>query len=253
MLVNTQTGQPIVFYSNFFEFGERLFFVGKGSTYGLEPWVSDGTPEGTALFKDLAPGSASSTPQVFRAMGDNLYILDGYQVLWKSDGSSAGTIPVRKVPRSADAGGSKEHGTLKEWFFFSVGSIDGGEVWRSDGTMHRTIQLADIYPGRYSSAPREFTVMRDYLYFSADDGIGGRELWGGDGTPGGTVRVADIREGKEGSDPQYLVVGDGLLFFTADDGVHGRELWAIPAAKAPTPVPEYTEKNLFLPLIRRVR
>ncbi len=42
--------------------GDRVFFAGTdgGTSFGTEPWVSDGTVAGTARLADIAPGTASS-------------------------------------------------------------------------------------------------------------------------------------------------------------------------------------------------
>jgi ELWxxDGT repeat protein len=38
----------------------RFYFIAIGDETGIEPWTSDGTPEGTRLAADLCPGSCSS-------------------------------------------------------------------------------------------------------------------------------------------------------------------------------------------------
>lgn len=57
--------------------GERLFLSTSGVTpegsSGTEPWVSDGTPEGTRLVGDFAPGTGSSYPGPFTQIGDSVY------------------------------------------------------------------------------------------------------------------------------------------------------------------------------------
>ena len=41
--------------------GEIIYFAARTSAEGFEPWVSDGTPEGTHLLADINPGSESSS------------------------------------------------------------------------------------------------------------------------------------------------------------------------------------------------
>ncbi|MEM9694988.1 MAG: hypothetical protein AAGA56_20775 [Myxococcota bacterium] len=46
--------------------GGRVVFVGAlDSTVGVEPWVSDGTIDGTELLFDICPQSCSSSPRAF--------------------------------------------------------------------------------------------------------------------------------------------------------------------------------------------
>ena len=52
----------------FFEPGP-LFFAAERDSLGTELWMSDGTPAGTVLFKDICPGVCSSSPGVFADIG----------------------------------------------------------------------------------------------------------------------------------------------------------------------------------------
>jgi ELWxxDGT repeat protein len=40
--------------------GGRLIFWPFDSEFGAEPWTTDGTPEGTRMIQDIAPGALSS-------------------------------------------------------------------------------------------------------------------------------------------------------------------------------------------------
>jgi ELWxxDGT repeat protein len=71
--------------------GGRLLFQG-GSANGREPWISDGTPQGTGLLVDVEAGPASSSPE-FAVMGSAAYFLVR-ESLWKTDGTVAGTVVV---------------------------------------------------------------------------------------------------------------------------------------------------------------
>lgn len=39
------------------EYKGRLFFFGHDHIHGKELWSTDGTPEGTTMFKDIYPGT----------------------------------------------------------------------------------------------------------------------------------------------------------------------------------------------------
>ncbi|HYC93093.1 MAG TPA: hypothetical protein VEO54_28065 [Thermoanaerobaculia bacterium] len=118
--------------------GDRLFFAADDGVHGLEPWISDGTEEGTLLLGDVAPGEASSMLPVFD----------------------------REMAAFAD-------GSL---FFGADDGVHGYELWRSD--LQQTTELVrDISRGRGSSTPMHLRAIGDLVYFSADDGRHGRELW----------------------------------------------------------------------------
>ncbi|MFY0527973.1 ELWxxDGT repeat protein [Archangium gephyra] len=52
-----------------------LLFFGTDGVHGLEPWVTDGTAEGTSLLGDLAPGPDSSVFGFPRRFGDRVVFL----------------------------------------------------------------------------------------------------------------------------------------------------------------------------------
>lgn len=57
-----------------------IYFTGKDSRNGIEPWVTDGTPSGTHLLFDINPGTASSSAGGFLRVGQTLYFTadDGF-------------------------------------------------------------------------------------------------------------------------------------------------------------------------------
>ncbi len=218
------------------------------------------------MVKDINPGGSSS-PSRLISVDSTLFFRadDGShgRELWKSDGTSIGTVLVKDIypgPGSFTEGGpgpgnslpvllTNANGTL---FFAASDGTHGRELWKSDGTSAGTVLVKDIYPGSGgsflvpttppntpkggyigpgSSLPASLTVVNGTLFFAADDGIQGRELWKSDGTADGTVLVKDVYPGPGSSLPAGLANVNGTLFFAASDGTHGRELW-----KARSPV-----------------
>jgi ELWxxDGT repeat protein len=122
----------------------------------------------------------------------------GYE-LWKSDGTSSGTVLVRDINQGT---GSAFHWWWRNTWFTNVNGTlyfvaddgtTGYELWKSDGTSAGTRLVRNINSGGFSSYPQYLTNVSGTLFFSAYDGNKGYELWKSDGTPGGTVLVRDIR------------------------------------------------------------
>jgi len=216
--------------------GTAFFEAFDGTFFGL--WKSDGTGAGTVLLKGDGGTGASLGPEDLTNVAGTLFFTgddgsgpsDHGRELWKSDGTSSGTVIVKDIRPGAQASDPADltdvNGTL---FFEADDGTDGGELWSSDGTSAGTALVKDISPGG-SSSPHALTNSGGTLYFSADDGTDGAELWTSDGTDTGTTMVADINPGSSGSFPGPLADVNGTLFFGADDGTHGDELWKVQGA-----------------------
>ncbi|WP_164014642.1 ELWxxDGT repeat protein [Pyxidicoccus trucidator] len=115
--------------------GSKVFFYAVTPTTGLEPWVTNGTPSGTHLVKDIFPGPANSISGdsdpffpvgggvLFRAYVDTL----GFEPWW-SEGTAAGT----KMADISPGPGSSSPGayiSTRDWVVFIADDGTGSEPW----------------------------------------------------------------------------------------------------------------------------
>jgi len=81
---------------------DRLYFWGHDAAHGSEPWVSDGTVEGTRIVRDVRPGPDSSFPGLGAVAGGNLFFSadDGVhdQELWAMPLPANGGPPPPNAP-----------------------------------------------------------------------------------------------------------------------------------------------------------
>ncbi len=227
-----------------------LFFLN-----GNQLWKSDGTVASTVKVADIYPdvegtkvlGLFNVNGTVFFITGNNTTSAPQGTELWKSDGTAAGTVKLKRLSDSASAYWPTVFGQLNGNLFFGA---DG--FWKSDGTMAGTVKLKDIRPssiinangmlfleagglwksdGTAAGTIKLKTISLEYptevngtLFFSAYDEKRGRELWKSDGTAAGTLPVKDIWPGEAGSTPQDLTNVGGTLYFDAITQT-GQELW----------------------------
>jgi ELWxxDGT repeat protein len=114
--------------------GAKLVFVAFDREHGMELWTTDGTPAGTSLLFDAAPGPASSTPAALVAAGGAVWFTAWDPVhgreLWRTDGTPAGTRLVHDI---APEGRSSSPRYLTEaggrLYFSADDGITGHEIW----------------------------------------------------------------------------------------------------------------------------
>lgn len=253
--------------------GDRLFFTANDGTsnHGLELWTSDGTEEGTHLVFDSRPGAGGLPSSAeLCGMGGDLYItasgetagLPG-QILWRTDGTPAGTAPVFTDPLTLPADPMHLGVADGHLFFSAVDPDHGRQVFRSDGTASGTVRLTGggpfnlfgplylakdgvVYfggngsiwrtdgtpegtaaltdPGRFSMV-HAMHDMGGVVVFAGITSPEGRNLWITDGTPEGTRRLRESAVTTEPSNPDQHTDLDGILLFQANEGPTGTALW----------------------------
>jgi ELWxxDGT repeat protein len=229
---------------DFGSIGNEVLISKRDQTVGIELFKRSITGGPETRVRDIVRGSESSDPSNFIAVGNKVFFTasttNRFQevfpgatpLLWRTDGTMAGTTQLRQPNNVQFPYSSTESGAIKDrvvlnrvQYFAADDGINGVELWRSDGTTAGTYLIANIGVGNLSSSPRYFTVLGDFVYFVANDTLLGEELWRTDGTLEGTSIVRDIQIGGSSSQPQNLTVMNGVLYFTAVDAVRGNSIW----------------------------
>jgi ELWxxDGT repeat protein len=201
--------------------GESLFSTMLGATdsvavfsrshpvYGTEPWVTDGTPQGTHLLDDIVPGMQGSGSTYLGTVQNRIIFRAAYHI-WSTSGDS--TAPELLLadtyvyqfdpdnPSGATAGGL---------YYFGA----DGALWATDGTHQGTrIVLEQPLQDHSGSNPWSFEQFGQTILFQWRDPLFGTELWTSDGTADGTKRLSDLRTGPVGVNRFYLASTDaGVL------------------------------------------
>ena len=178
--------------------GYFVYFVVDDGAGNQQLWRTAGTAESTGLVRqfDAAAGGVNLSNLV-DVNGTAFFAVDGFErrVLWKTDGTAAGTVPLREIPHIgyAPQAPSELYGLgVGDVLYFRgyTGNREDRELWRSDGTPEGTGQVADLYSAGDVYWPDDFAPLGDRMVFThqyfSDD------LWVTDGTADGTTVVKDF-------------------------------------------------------------
>lgn len=181
----------------------RTYYFSEATmALGNEPWITDTTPTGTRLLKDIAQAHLSSYPRDYFKFGNKTLFTARNNEIDPGDPTSSDGIPV-----------------------------NGRELWITDSTEAGTFLLKDINPGPSGSDPNGFTLLGDKVIFTANNSDYVRELWITDGTPAGTQIISNDVE-VDGLD--WSIVLNGKLYFVGSDSDNGYELWSTDGTAAGT-------------------
>lgn len=248
------------------EKGWLAYFQATDQEHGEELWVSDGTPAGTRMVKDINPGLATSNIQYITRFNDRVVFSadDGEygHELWISDGTEEGTYMVKDIHEleSSNPIGFCQMDENNLIFFATTFDSENAAsspqqwLWITDGTEEGTRLVKEVdcnYPGQEEADNKWGPVCRvgRKVFFKAEesdkDGVThGVELWVTDGTEEGTYLVKDINLEVANGKPEGSTNGPALahmknfynekVFFKAWDEEHGNEPWASDGTEAGT-------------------
>ena len=192
--------------------GNRLFYVAIDHVSLVSRlWVTDGSAEGTgpvSAWDFTLPRPLAGEMVAFQGQ---LYFMarEGTNgiALWRSDGTSAGTVRVMPFPNAGVNGGAMNLAVVGDRLVFAVNSIYYQTLWTSDGTEAGT---------RSISSP-SLSFLKGGIGISVD--LGGLHLFAARGSHGAPLQWYRSDGTAEGSYPLLPgQIGDQLFPIGQADG-----------------------------------
>lgn len=224
-LLEATTGEPM----HFSAFGSQLFFTYFTNLNGREPWLTDGTPAGTRLLKDINQTPRSGIPsgyfEMFLSAGDETYFptyssgFGLYDLMRYSPvDETVESVGGLKIPAlTIDEGnwGAEVNGSIVFTAYASSEAQSRSLYIIRDGEAN-PVTLSAGTSGQY---PAGFVRSGSYVFFTAldrhEDGSSDLELWRTEGTPSTTIKLRTF------DDPRHMLsaslslatAAGGKLFF----------------------------------------
>lgn len=213
-------------------------------------WRTDGPTEARYVIKDISGWELQIWRNEFYFVSPND---DESNSLWKSDGTTEGTVQLATFAGTISTNGRILDSTGDESaFYFMVvsGAASSAQIWQTDGTPEGTVIVdmgefyidsetdihatdSDVFVANQASIAKMddssatvnwsygfgdmhawyMTNVSDTIFIAANDGEHGQEMWRTDGTTSGTFMLQDIYPGAVGSDPHALTPVGNELYF----------------------------------------
>jgi ELWxxDGT repeat protein len=208
-----------------------LYFTDFDFEHGSKIYRSDGTAAGTWMLRN--PSADYQAGNLLIATDDTVYFISypgpGAE-LWKTDGTSTGTVRVKTLSTAANLGATNLTVIGDTLIVGIVTFLDSNTfaLWRSDGTEAGTQPIVgptDEYPPMH-----EQMVIGNRLYFDRSDPSepGVYRLWVTDGTTAGTHMVETNGTVEYESPRLFTALGNDLYFVAAlSPGYMKQGLWKL--------------------------
>lgn len=222
----------------------KMIFYAHNTVDGYEPYVSDGTAAGTFMLKDINTGGNSWLSQSQNAhlrFNSKYCFFIAYNgsanALWRTDGTSSGTIQLTSNAQAAFSGVSGGSYTDVDesglWMieYNSAGSGSNEKIYRSDGTVAGTYQVATGL-----SYAQYLKIFKGALWMASRNtgSVANVEPWRSGGNAATTGKAFEIAPGTSGSplftpisaNPfGFFVKNNKLYFFASSNASPDRNLY----------------------------
>ncbi len=230
MIVDVSPGDSS-FPGNMTVVDDLVYFSARDGVANSEPWVSDGTQDGTVKLVEARAGVDGSYPSHFTPVGDWVYFTAAQQI-WRTDGTPGNTsvVSIGAGPPGEDVDGfavldgrlvvqTRVYADGSFRHFVTDGTAAGTDEFDLLGGMNLNLDEAVEFDGRLLTHGR---TVDDFSILVATDG-----------TAAGS-EVLDLLDGQP--DTSYSLVGThgGWLYFMGSSPSTGWEIWRSDATVAGT-------------------
>lgn len=200
--------------------GARIYFSYKINGVS-DLWVSDGTPASTHVVPKINVSPEGSNPDSYGGatlndkfiFGANEGTAVSSSTLWITDGTTAGTVPLKNLNPVEPGASPTKFFTFGNHVYFvaNTAPYNGGfprdAVWKTDGTEAGTLSVKNQPVSRF------FAINNQVHFLSYNPGNGSTTIWKTDGTSGGTVEV--VPELPAFYDNGVIEVVNNIAYFSA--------------------------------------
>lgn len=222
----------------------KMIFYAHNTVDGYEPYVSDGTAAGTFMLANINPAGNSwlSQSQNAHLRFNSKYVFFAANngtanALWRTDGTSAGTIQLttnaQAVASDVSGGGYTDIDETGLWMIQYDGLASGAnnKLYRSDGTIAGTYQVATGL-----SYAQYLKIYKSGLWMQSRNtgSPANAEPWRSGGNAATTGKAFEIAPGNSGSPSftpissspfGFFVKNNKLYFFASSNTAPDRNLY----------------------------
>ncbi len=155
--------------------GNYLFFNGNSTSFGNEPYISDGTVSGTSLLSDIATGPAGSYPREFTLIGDDLYVAATKEIfdseLYKININTKVATLVKNI-NVITSSSPRRFVAIDNLLYFIANTSNGNRAFVSNGSSAGTYAISQFNAtGIFDQAALSFDSRLFFIFFNDNGGV----------------------------------------------------------------------------------
>lgn len=200
----------------------KAYFSADDGTLGRQIWETDGTGEGTVLFKNLGGpenvmSSTAATLISHRMMFFPATTAQHGEELWRINSSNGNTRMLVDInPGVTSSNPGDMLATAKGAAFLATTAEHGRALWHSDGTVIGTVLVKDFKPGTEDYPIAPLGSANGLAFYSVSVTTNQRELWRTDGTDAGTFSLGTYDMANQFGTIRYQTSTPKRIFYTVD-------------------------------------